>query len=631
MDRLERDPGVESAARLPTLWVLVFIGLIIFSHWPSSTPNLQTDDYLQQAMLAGDERLAEKGFPTSPERPLGQRLADAFHFFNSDQGSLQPQRDFGNLPWWSVTDAKMQPYRPLAGFTHWLDYGPLQANPLLMQLHSLLYFVALALVLLAWLRQQTQDPVVVVLAAGLLLFDLSMLGNWNWLAARNAYLGLALGVASLLCYEQWRQRGHWRLLGLALALFGLSLLAAEASIALLGYFFAYGLLLDRQGWRRGLLALIPFVALMLLWRGYYQVQGFGASGIGLYIDPGQDLWVFAQYLVTKYPLIAFHLISGIDASLSPLGVEQRWLLVVLAWLVSACCLCLVLPLTKRQPRVAYLLLGSLVAAVPFVSSFNPSFRSATFVGLGFFFVVACWLRPMLRSAKAWPRWGGRLLLLYWLILPMLAATANAWQLIPIQWKSTELYQQSAASLQQYQQQQEQPPSLLLLTLGSVAPLYYLPYEWSSLHQVLPRRVQALSPGLSTVRVTRTGAAELLLESKQGFVLNQDSPMVPMGKTQEPGFHGRFKYRLSQGLFTHPEQQWQPGQILQGPGLTVELLDLVNGQPRRLIIRFEDAEPLEQKLWFWFDWNELKFQPLAPLTQGSSLTLVGPLDGSGYSN
>ncbi len=601
-------------------WAALLLVFVLLSHVPSASVELKTDDFLQHAMLVGNDQLASLGFATAKDKPLLTRWADAFHFFNSEYGTIAPQRDFGNLPWWSIEQGKMHPFRPLAALTHWLDYEIFNTNPWVIHGQSLLYFMFFAGAALLWYRRLTADTGVIVLATALLVFDLSMSGNWNWVAARNAYLGLALGITSLVFYTRWRETGSLLCCGLSLLFFGLALLAAEASIALLGYFGAYGLTRDKQGWFRGCVAVLPAFVLMVLWRVYYNHMGYGASGIGLYIDPGQNLSGFITQLITAYPLICVSLITGIDGLMSPFNPDSRWLLVALCWVITLACLWLVRPLWRQSATVRFMLLGSIMAVVPYVSSFNPSFRSSTFVALGFFYVVAVWLLSLIRhSAQVWKKVAAYGLVTFWGVVPAGAALAHAWHLLPIQFVDTGLYKNSEQALQENANR-----SLLILNFGSVSQLYYVPYEWSYRYGVLPKRLQTLTPGLSTFTIKRVSENQLLIDIPQGLVLNQSAAMIPLGENEEAVLNPRFKYRVSEGLFTSPEQQWKPRQIIDAAGMHIEITAVTNNQPIQIQVTFVDNEPLETKLWQWFDWESMQFKAMSPLAVGEQRTIAGPL-------
>ena len=103
----------------------LFIVLLaaLLTHLPTSFGSFSTDDYLIRANTVGDAALYSHGFAKAdPDKPLWRSLLDGFHFYTPDAGTLAAYREYGNLPWWTADRATMNPFRPVAAFTHWLDF-----------------------------------------------------------------------------------------------------------------------------------------------------------------------------------------------------------------------------------------------------------------------------------------------------------------------------------------------------------------------------------------------------------------------------------------------------------------------------------------------------------------------------
>ena len=103
----------------------------------------------------------------------------------------------------------MQPYRPLAAATHWFDHNVLNSDLYLMQWHSIFYFVLFAVCGCIFYKHLCKDPLVYGIAVFMLVFDLSVSSNLNWLAARNSYLAVAFGLMALLGFMRWRESNKW--------------------------------------------------------------------------------------------------------------------------------------------------------------------------------------------------------------------------------------------------------------------------------------------------------------------------------------------------------------------------------------------------------------------------------------
>jgi len=304
-------------------FILIFSLVVVCTHVPSKLLIPAADDYMQQALLAGSDALYSIGFDNAnPSIAFGDQLKNGFHFFNSEKGTVAAHREYGNLPWWSVEEGIMHPFRPLAAFTHWIDYNLLDGDLYWIQWHSLVYFLFFSLCGYLFYKSLSRDPLVYGLAVSMLVFDLSVSANLNWIAARNSYLAVAFGILALLWFIRWRETGEKRWLVSSLLVTAVGLSTAEAMVAIVGYFGAYALFLDKKGWFKGCLAVLPFFCVVVVWRLLYSANDFGAQGIGLYFDPGRDLLGFVGQLIAVVPVIGASEILGIDGLITPVSLES---------------------------------------------------------------------------------------------------------------------------------------------------------------------------------------------------------------------------------------------------------------------------------------------------------------------
>ena len=120
---------------------------------------------------------------------------------------------------------------------------------------------------------------------------------------------------------------------LSLTLSAIGLFSAEATIAVGGYFFAYALFLDplsqrhsetggsgrsaydRRGLGRAFALLLPYLAVVLLWRGIYSGLGHGVHGSWMYVDPTGEFPVFARHFVSYFPVMTLGLFAAPDSTL----------------------------------------------------------------------------------------------------------------------------------------------------------------------------------------------------------------------------------------------------------------------------------------------------------------------------
>lgn len=593
--------------------------LVFITHLPTDLARFATDDYLHQAVLRGETLLADKGFShTDPDQPWLNRVANTFHFFNAGQGTTQAQQDYGNLPWWSSTDATMHPFRPLAAATHWLDYTYWPDNIVRIQWHSLVYFYLFVIGGFLVYRRLLLTLPVALLATALLIFDISLSQNLGWIAARNSYMSCGLGMLALWLHMRAREEGCLWSTVLGPAAYALSLLAAEAGIAGAAYLGAYALVLDRRGWWRGLCALAPYVLISLVWRWGYNLHGHGAINLGLYVDPGRDLFAFAEQLFNVFPVIGVSLALGRDALLSGLDLPYREVLRWLSWLLVACFLWLIRELIRTDRRVRFMLLGSVLAVIPHASLLSAGSRSGVFAAIGFFYILAVWLSRLLSPTSGLgARIAGNLILGWHLLLPVVLVVVVSWSLISFPQQPDSLTQQVEAHLQQH-------PNSSVVIINHPAPsnIFYLPYEWAIDNARLPARVQVLAPALSDLSVRRTGEYSLVVSSNAGLVLHQNVPMSASSQPS-PAISEFYIYRLLAGLVTTPDEDFSVGRVFERAGMRVTIAAAVDGVVTEVAIEFTDRELLEDKLWLAYDWETRRYFALAPPSE-EARRVLGPM-------
>ena len=136
-----------------------------------------------------------------------------------------------------------------------------------------------------------------------------------WIANRNLLISLAFGAATVLAYDSWRRR-QWRPGAvIAPACLLVSVLATEGGIATFAYLFAYEVALGRGRMVRRGLALVPSIAVIILWRLVYNLQGYGASGGGFYFDPVREPLDYAVAVLLRGPFFLAGQWTGVPADL----------------------------------------------------------------------------------------------------------------------------------------------------------------------------------------------------------------------------------------------------------------------------------------------------------------------------
>lgn len=628
METQLQNPGIATGIlRRITLsyraGALLVLLVALFTHLPTSFGDFSTDDFLIRAMTAGDPALHQLGFAKAdPDKSFWVALIDGFHFFSPEAGSLPFYRDYGNLPWWTADNATMNPLRPVSAFTHWLDNRIAPGVFEWQALHTLLYIL-----LFAWSGYRlfwriSPSPSVAILASLMLVVDFSHLLNFNWIAARNVFIAGALGCAALEQFLAWREERSRQALALSLALFVVGLVSAESSIALGAYLLAYLLLVERRGLRATALALLPYALIVLTWRLAYNLGGFGADDIGLYVDPGHSLKDFLLSALEVVPVLLASCITTADGALTGASPELQ------PWLVAGCgllalgCATLIWPVIKARPRMQFMLAGSVMAAIPAAALISAGPRGGLFVSIGFFWILAMWLHWLVAPPRR-SRFNrgllGAILCLH-LFLPALSGFLLTSKLLPVAYASNGQFSSVAKSFQPGGERR----SLVIVNSHAPNTAFYLPFEWSFQNGVTPQSMNLLAPGLVTFDLTRLSAREFELVAPMGLPLNHTQPLQSLDG-DHPMLSSAYSLQLLQGLFTSPQTRIQEGFQRTGGEMRVTVKALVDGRPSRLRIQFIGREQPDDMAWQWYDWSRREYRSLTIPAIGETLRFAGPFD------
>lgn len=424
-------------------------------------------------------------------------------------------RQGGIYPWWTSDALQVRFLRPLAALSHALDGALWPNSPALMHLHSLLWYLLLVVAAGALYREVSAGeggPRRAAEVAGLALLvyaiDDAHAPNVGWLAARNSLIGATFATLALLAHVRARARG-WRigqvLAPLALAL---ALLAAEASIAVLGYFVAHALVVERgASWRARAASLLPVAVVVIAWFALYVGLGYGARGCGLYTDPLADPLGFVGAAIERGGLLVgaalgLPMVVDLVGFIPGASVGAAALFLLLTALVGR----LLWPLLRSSAAARFWALGALLAAAAHGTTV-PQERYLLLITLGSAGLVAgaiaALIRGELRSRLA------RALAWSWIVLhvalPPLLAVPRATGTSVVQ----ASLERSAAAIPAAAAADE-APTILVNAPGDVFALYAPVIRARA--GLAPAGVEVLYAGTGGVTVERPADDRLLLRA-----------------------------------------------------------------------------------------------------------------------
>lgn len=602
----------------------VVIVVALLTHLPMPFNNLSTDDYLIRANVMGNAELLEKGLVLAdPEKSVAAGLSDAFHFYSTDAETLAAYSRYGNLPWWSVQDATMSPWRPVSALTHWLDFQVAPASFRFQVLHSLIYLMLFGYASYRLFWRLSSQGSIALLAAIFVVVDYSHFINFSWVAARNVYIAGAFGCLALDRFILWRQQRTVLQLISALVLFGALLLSAEAGIALLGYLLAYLWLIEKARVRGMVTALWPFLAVVVVWRLLYSYCGFGASGISLYVNPMQSPLEFVGALLQTAPVLFSSVITSIDGYLPSLAPGLRLGAISFAALIAMVGIWMIVPLLRRSERVRFMFVGSVLSAIPASALISGSSRSTVFIAIGFFWILSCWLHELLQvNQKRLRRYFAHGVVGVHLILPVVISFLVSSMLLPVTYSSDMQYE----SVEKPLQQSAGDRSLVVVNSRAPNREFYLPFTWLYEYGVAPKSINSIAPGMTSFYLTRNSVRDFELSAPRGLALT-DSASIRGLDGEQPPLSEVYYLQMLQGLFTGSGTRYRVGDVRRAGDMILTVMSVLDGQPSRVNIRFDAAVNPDAMLWQWYDWESRQYRLMEHLAVGESRFYPGPLDAN----
>jgi hypothetical protein len=526
---------------------------------------------------------------------------EMFRFFRGDPDRTGRVMDLGFFPWWTYPGLKAEFCQVLTVWTHRLDYWLWPDSPALMHAQSLLWFCALVTAVAFLYQRMFNHTWVAGVAAVLFAVDHTHGTPAGFIANRNVLIAALFGVLAMMAHDSWRKQGSRAGAVLAPVLLALSLFAKEEGIGICAYLGAYGLCLDRAGWRRGCLALIPSVAVVAVWRGLRDHWGYGVHDMGLYVDPITDSRAFAAAVVERLPILllgqwAFPP-SDVSVLLMPSARAILWsvatvFLIVLGLVIS--------PLIRRDRLARFWALGMALAAIPVCATF-PMDRLLTFPSIGAFGLLGQFLNLALGSAdwrpvsRIWriPAVGlGWLFIVVHLVVSPLALPIRAANPTGPKRLNDTFYVDA------------QLPSSVrnqtVVIVNAPSPLHagLLPLQQAQRGSPVPKHTRVLAPGLNRVTIRRLDERTIVVRPYSGYL----------------------SWAIDR-MFRSERHPLLLGQTVKLTGMNAEVTAVTeDGRPAEATFRFD--VPLESDSLYWLYYGHNGFEPFTPPTIGESIELAG---------
>jgi len=497
---------------------------------PSLLAGMAFDDFFQKLRAQGAD-------------PFGHHRLDIFDFC-WDASDVELGRQSGMFPWFMQDHSRLAFLRPAASVTHYVDYNLWPNHPWLMHLQSLLWY-GVAVLLVCILYRRLIGPVWVAgFAAFLYACDEAHALPVAFLANRNAIMALAFGAGALVAHDRWRRDG-WRAgAGVGPALFAMALLSAEASIGAFAYLIAYATFLEPAPlrWRKRLVSIAPYAALLVAWQTLARSLGYHIEGSSIYVDPAHEPLRFAVVAPARAIALITAQLWGPPADVWNLVPRAPQIALAALGLVLLSMLMRVLvPLLRRDATTRFFSLGAVLALVPICATF-PSDRLLLFVGVGAMGVIARVVGAHVENEDAKPphslRWAAKALTAIWLVTHVAIATLAKPAVSVIPYFAREYTERSTDRMTRGTPPREQ--HVIIIN----APNFLLAaYRWSIPRDGVDTAATAhvLSLSMDSVEIERLDASSIVVRTRGPFLSEMSAQLFrsdrePLVLGEKASFH-----------------------------------------------------------------------------------------------
>jgi hypothetical protein len=579
-------------------WIALVLIAAILLYTPYLFSGFFQDDFGFRIQFSQDVR--EK--VNMPDDVLRTGPLDLYNF-SSESPTFHVGRDRGFVPWWASDQIRVSFFRPLSSLTLALDYSLWPDTPVLLHIHSLLWFCLF--IVLAYQLYQNLSGSAVVAGVSLLLLvvDDVFTGPAGWISNRHAVVAMVFGVLCVWLYGQGVSQRKRAYSAGAYAVYAVALLASEMGLVTFAYLFAYLLVLDRDTWPGKLKRFAPFVGIAVAWRLAYSALGYGASGTLLYIDPILNPVEFATQALTRYPLLLFSAaelpVAGLLIAFSPQALAATAALVLLPLALLAIA---VYPVLRAHRTAAFWLLGLLCAVVPLVSGI-PGNRNLGFVSLGvmglmgqLFVDVATMKKPgpLTRSQLVLLKITTPFLLILHLVVSPLLVLSN-----PALTNASAARQACAADFGSAPELVEQH----LYVINPPGTMIYVPAMLQRMYtdEPFPASVNYLSSGFAPVHIERVDERTIIVTPEGGYT-PPPGPIFDENTGTVVPIHEENVYRALEGSYYDPRNPMQVGQVVALSEVQVTVTEMT--ADRRIAqAAFTFAYPLHKDRYGWLLWDE----------------------------
>jgi len=531
-------------------------------------------------------------------------LSSPFGFFTLADGTAEHARELvekGIAPWWIDLNFKFKLFRPLAEWSHSLDFALWPHNTFLIHLHSLLWFLVAVYAASSLYRRLLGATPVAGLAALLFCLDSNFAWANGWIASRNTLMCLTFGLLALNCFLAARNGRLW-LYPVSIFFFSCGLLSGEFALSSFTWILCAMWLIPlerksksafalerEEGVYKNVAFIFPYLFVLILWVILYIDGGHGVTGSADYLSPATEPFRFLMHLFSQAPDIWFQEIYFFAYTLpGPAPVLST------GWLMGLIGIALFFYFSARTtiPHRAFWLLGALAASLP-ASAGSGGSRVAMFILFGLAPMLAAVILQGFKTIASTPQryYSWFLMCAKILMLPLTLAA-------PILLNQFDVENVAAPAKQIDIQPADKDKRLIILNPlhEPASRLFGISRLWQGL--AVTHSQLSLANGAAPITVERPTPYSLLLSPEQGFAVT-------------PG------ERFMRNIVENP---FRVGDTLFFSYFRIRVEAITDdGRPAKIRVDFD--EPLESKTYLWYQCNAGTLTPWQPIALYSATLLA----------
>ncbi|KPJ61732.1 MAG: hypothetical protein AMJ42_01060 [Deltaproteobacteria bacterium DG_8] len=349
--------------------ILILVVLIFYIHTFDS--GFMFDDYAQQEML---KRIKNN-----------QREMNMFNFITT-QEEVREYIEMTVIPWWTSPNWRVKYFRPVATFSHLIDYSLWGSNPIPYHINNVIWYAMLVVLLYLLYRSFCNHGAMAFCGALVFALEPCHYLTVRWPASRNDIICATFLVASFICYLHFCKKRRILSSMLFILSYLLALLTKELAFLFPVLIFAYDWIrykrfkeIVKYHWK----VYLPLIIINSIYFAFYHAYDYGSYWYG-----ETSLRDYSLEFLKATSLYLNSLFYGvIIAALSPDVFSRYWHIIIVLLLFLFYILYLIWEQRRHYPEISLFILW-IFLLLPFIIVPPINDRLLLIPSIGYAYLVA---------------------------------------------------------------------------------------------------------------------------------------------------------------------------------------------------------------------------------------------------